>query len=249
MNCQTSMTETAVLNALSAAGVPMADAHRSPAKAKKPVDPLKALRLEMYATKELPAAKLRVLADAKDGLAAFRYAQMLEISGAGDVQGDAAQYYTVALFTGRDFAVGRLVKLLKAGVLNAQPSRLQAARDALELRAKAGNDKAALALADMLIAGQPFGQDPVAARRWLQIATDRQNGEAALKLAFSYLAPAAGQPANAQAARDALKIAAGLDIPGTQATAKTLLAQLGPPAIRPQPRPGPRPGIVQGKTP
>jgi len=191
-----------------------------------PTAELRSWRKQLIAGQTLRASKLRGLADALDGLAAFAYAKRLEDIGDPDVLPDAAHYYSIAAYTGRDFAVNRLVKLVQDPAVVLTASQQKGALDALIRRGKAGNANAALALGRMYEAGHPFGKDAVAARVWLQVAADAGNEDAALKLALQAMVPAPGAPADPDLARRVLSMLAASDNPGKKAMAGTLLARL-----------------------
>jgi TPR repeat protein len=191
-----------------------------------PTPYLQSLHKKMVAGRSLGTKELRALADAADGLAAFRYGKWLEQQGKPQLLPDAAHYYAIASYTDRDFAVRSLVALLALPDLALTETRLKEALDALTLQAKTGNAEAALALSKMYVTGHPFGKNPEAMLKWLEVAAKSGRGDAAIKLALAYMAPTDGQPANLDKARKALDLAATLPDPGTKAMAQTLLARL-----------------------
>ncbi len=192
-----------------------------------PTEHLRNLRRKMTAGRELSTRDLRALADAADGLAAFKYGKWLEEQGKPQLLPDAAHYFAIASYTDRDFAVRRLVALLKLPDLELSASRQKEALDALTRQAQTGNADAAVALSDLYAAGKPFGKDPEAVRHWLNVAATDGRGDAAIKLALAYMLPTDGMAADPVKARAALDLAATQPDPGTKAMAQTLLARLG----------------------
>ena len=191
-----------------------------------PTEHLRSLHKKMIAGRTLGTRDLRALADAADGLAAFRYGKWLEDQGKSQLLPDAAHYYSIASYTDRDFAVRRLVALLVLPDLDLTPTRLGAALDALTHQANTKNADAAFALSNMYAAGHPFGKDPAAMLHWLEVAATNGRGDAAVKLALAYMVPTDGSPVDVAKARAALDLAAAQPDPGTKAMAQTLLARL-----------------------
>lgn len=192
-----------------------------------PTEHLRSLRKKMIAGRTLGTRDLRALADAADGLAAFRYGKWLEEQGKPQLLPDAAHYYAIASYTDRDFALRRLVALLKLPNLELTAPRLTEALQAMTHQAQTGNADAAFALSNMYAAGHPFGKDPQAVLHWLETAANAGRGDAAVKLALAYMLPTDGTPVDTEKARAALDLAAAQPDPGTKAMAQTLLARLG----------------------
>lgn len=207
-----------------------------------PTEHLRNLRKKMTAGRSLATRDLRALADAADGLAAFRYGKWLEEQGKPQLLPDAAHYYAIASYTDRDFAVRRLVALLALPDLELTGARTKAALDALTHQAQTGNADAAMALSQMYEVGKPFGKDPDAIRQWLEVAANTGRGDAAVKLALAYMMPTDGAAPDHARARVALELAAAQPDPGTQAMAKTLMARLG---SMPVPLPLPIEGVTE----
>ena len=191
-----------------------------------PTEHLRSLHKQMIAGRVLATRDLRALADAADGLAAFKYGKWLESQGKPQLLADAAHYYAIASYTDRDFAVRSLVALLALPTLELTAARRNEALDAMSRQSKTGNADAALALSSMFAVGIPFGKDPEAMRHWLEVAAKNGRGDAAVKLALAYMLPTDGIAPNPQKAREALDIAAAQPDPGTRAMAQTLLARL-----------------------
>jgi TPR repeat protein len=192
-----------------------------------PTEHLRSLHKKMIAGRTLGTRDLRALADAADGLAAFRYGKWLEDQGKPQLLPDAAHYYSIASYTDRDFAVRRLVALLILPDLDLTAPRLNEALDAMVHQAQTKNADAAFALSNMYAAGHPFGKDPEAMLHWLEVAANSGRGDAAVKLALAYMVPTDGSQVNPEKARAALAMAAAQPDPGTKAMAQTLLARLG----------------------
>lgn len=192
-----------------------------------PTERLRNLRKKMTSGRALATRDLRALADAGDGLAAFNYGKWLEEQGKPQLLPDATHYYAIAAYTDRDFALRRLVALLTLPDLVLSDTRITEALDALTYQAQTGNADAAMALSQMYAAGKPFGKDPDATRRWLEVAAKAGRGDAAIKLALAYMLPGDGAAPDHQRAREALELAAAQPDPGTKAMAKTLTARLG----------------------
>lgn len=197
---------------------------------------LRALRKRMVAGGMLGAADLRALADAGDGLAAFKFAKLLDESATTPEKtlSSRIHYYSIAAYTGRDFAVAPLLRLMNAtpdpeGVLG--KVRLRGVEDALLSSARRGNGDAALALALAYAEGAPFGPNPEEAQRLILTLADAGTSgaaRAALKLALLAVGPDPAQPVDAAAARAMLRIAAtGPDL-GARAMAENLERLLPP---------------------
>ena len=192
-----------------------------------PTEHLRNLRRQMTAGRSLGTRDLRALADAADGLAAFKYGKWLEEQGKPQLLPDAAHYYAIASYTDRDFALRRLVALLLLPSLELTASRRNEALDAMIHQAKTGNTDAAVALSQMYASGTPFGKDADAVRSWLSVAANAGRGDAAVKLALTYMLPIDGMDADPVKARAALDLAFAQPEPGIKAMAQTLLARLG----------------------
>ena len=192
-----------------------------------PTEHLRNLRKQMIAGRSLGTRDLRALADAADGLAAFKYGKWLEEQGKPQLLPDATHYYAIASYTDRDFALRRLVALLALPNLELTATRQNEALDAMVHQANTGNADAAVALSSMYAAGTPFGKDPDAVRTWLSVAANAGRGDAAVKLALSYMLPTDGMATDLVKARAALDLALAQPEPGIKAMAQTLLARLG----------------------
>jgi hypothetical protein len=196
---------------------------------------IKSLRMRMVAGDALTYGELRRLADAGDGLAAFKVAQMLEAAQVADHQDEAVHYYALAARTGRGFAVPRLVAMLTSGKVALSDAQLANARDALIAQAKAGNPAAALAMSDMYLNDGPFGRDVTKGLAYLNLSAKGGDAKSAMRLALMYLQGTADVPADRTLARVALKIAAASTDLGVRSMAENLLRTIPePPPRRPE---------------
>jgi TPR repeat protein len=201
-----------------------------------PTYALQALRKSMVAGKDIGGSGLQQLADAGDGLAAFRFAQQLEATP-DSKPAVIAHYYAIAAYTGRSFAVSSLVRMLKAHGASFPPATLQQALDALTVQAKSGHVGAGAALGQMYVTGEPFGHDLEKAQMYLALMPEGKNPKAALRLGITLLSDPEDKAQGHPAARAALaKAAAGSDL-GTSLTATTLLGQLDTPVAQAPPMP------------
>lgn len=193
-----------------------------------PTAHLRALRRQMLAGGSLRFVDLRALADAGDGLAAFRLARVMEDSTMPDTSGTKAHYYSIAAYTGRSFAVPSLAKLLVAEGAGYSAARLRHGLNAMTVQALSGNGTAATLLGQMYAEGVPFGRDLALAQQFLGMADGGGHPKAALQLGMALMA----DPANQAAAREALTLAAsGADL-SVRVTAENLLRLI---AVTPNP--------------
>ncbi|MES2433324.1 MAG: hypothetical protein V4586_05800 [Pseudomonadota bacterium] len=198
--------------------------------AKPPVDPvvsrLKTLHKRMISKQELKDSELQELADSGDGLAAFYYARRLEERHTPTVLPSAVHYYAMASYLGREFAMSRMIALMKSPEVTLSDKQIKSGKDALVKLARSGNTAAALGLSDMYAIGQPFPQDTAESRKWLMQAAKAGDANAAQKLAQAAIMPKDGSPPDVPAARAALALMIASNEPGKVAMAQTLLARL-----------------------
>ena len=214
----------ALVLALLAALPARADVVLPPAIAASPA--LKALRKSMLAGRELSDVQLQRLADAGEGLAAARYAKRLEERDDPAFVDDAAHYYSIALYQGRDLALPRLMATLTETKAEFTEGRLRNIRGVLDRAARRGNAKAAAGLAKLLLAGAPFEADIPRARELLLVAAAAGDTDAAMKLALSHIQGEPGLPPDPAAARPALEFALASPDPGVRAMALALARQI-----------------------
>ncbi len=188
-----------------------------------PTAALRAARREMIAGKDISATSLQALADAGDGLAAFRYAKLLGERAVPDPTGVAAHYYAIAAYTGRAFAVPPLASLLKDNGAAYSPSRLTHGLNAMTVQAFSGNPVAATLLGQMYVDGVPFGRDLDQARRFLDMASAGGSPKAVLQLAIVLMSDPVDAAAGHPGARSTLLLAAAGDDLAVRVTAENLL--------------------------
>ncbi len=188
-----------------------------------PTAALRATRRQMLGGEDVGINGLRALADAGDGLAAFRFAKKLEEIDIPDPTGATAHYYAIAAYTGRDFAVRPLARLLRDEGAAYSASRLTNSLNAMTAQALSGNPVAATLLGQMYADGMPFGRDPEKARIYLGMAADAGNPEAVLQLGIALMSDPADAATDHQGARSALTQAATADDLSVRVTAENLL--------------------------
>ena len=191
-----------------------------------PTASLRAIRRKMISGEAMGPKDLRALADAGDGLAAYRYAKLLQTQGLADPTGTAAHYYAIAAYTGRAFAVPPLARLLKDEGAGYSASRLKNGLNAMTVQARSGNSAAATLLGQMYADGVPFGLDVAQAQIFLGMASGGGSPRAALQMGVALMSDAADAQAGHPGARSALiQAASGQDL-AVRVTAENLLRQL-----------------------
>lgn len=191
-----------------------------------PTAALRAARRKMVGGGYVGPSDLRALADAGDGLAAYRYAKMLQASGKPDPTGGAAHYYGIAAYTGRSFAVRPLARLLRQDGAGYSPSRLRNALNAMTVQALGGNAEAATLLGQMHADGVPFGRDLAQAQYFLTMASGGGNPKAMLQLGVALMKDPGDAAAGHVGARSALTLASESDDLSVRITAENLLRLL-----------------------
>ncbi|WP_431298983.1 hypothetical protein [Tabrizicola sp. BL-A-41-H6] len=191
-----------------------------------PTAALRAARRKMVGGGYIGPSELRALADAGDGLAAYRYAKMLQESGKPDPTGGAAHYYGIAAYTGRSFAVRPLARLLREEGAGYSPSRLKNALNAMTVQALGGNAEAATLLGQMYADGVPFGRDLAQAQYFLTMASGGGNPKAMLQLGVALMKDPGDAEAGHVGARSALTLASESDDLSVRVTAENLLRLL-----------------------
>lgn len=191
-----------------------------------PTAALRAARRQMISGEPIGGNKLRSLADAGDGLAAFRYAKLLQEGREPDLTGAIAHYYAIAAYTGRAFAVAPLARLLKAEGSGYSESRLRHCRNAMTVQALSGNADAAVLLGEMYADGVPFGQDMLQAQQFLAMGAGGDNPKGALNLGVALMNDADDAAADHVGAVSALRVAASGSDLSVRVTAENLLRLL-----------------------
>ncbi|MDP3342287.1 hypothetical protein [Frigidibacter sp.] len=210
-----------------------------------PTSALRAARRQMIAGEPMSGSKLQMLADAGDGLAAFRYAKQLQEEGKPDPSGATAHYFAIAAYTGRAFAVAPLARLLKADGSTYSASRLRHCLNAMTVQALSGNAEAATLLGEMYADGTPFGRDLAQAQHFLGMGTGDVSRKAALSLGLALLSDPEDAAAGHVGALSALRVAAEGEDLSVRVTAENLLRQIeaapapgaapeNPPMIQPE---------------
>jgi hypothetical protein len=189
---------------------------------------LRAARKSMVTGGKVSSSQLRALADAGDGLAAYRYGKVLEAADPPAKAGGAAHYYAIAAYTGRAFAVAPLAKLLVAEGDTYGASLLKHSLNALTVQAISGNAQAAAMLGQMYIDGVPFGRDTNEAQHFLSMA-GQNDPAAALKLGIALITDPADARLDHVGARAALILAANGTNLSARVTAQNLLRMLDNP--------------------
>lgn len=188
-----------------------------------PTAALRAARRRMISGGNIGSSDMRALADAGDGLAAFRYAKLLQASDTPDPNGAAALYYATAAYAGRAFAVPPLARLLKDQGANYSAARLKHCLNAMTVQALSGNSVAATLLGQMYADGAPFGRDLVKAQTFLAMAAGGGSPQAVLQLGVALMSDPDDKATGHLGARSALtQAAAGEDL-SVRVTAENLL--------------------------
>lgn len=190
---------------------------------------LQAARKRMVTGGRVSSNDLRALADAGDGLAAYRYGKLLQTSQPPAKPGSAAHYYAIAAYTGRAFAVTPLAQLLQAEGADYGPSLLKNSLNALTVQAISGNAKAAQILGKMYATGVPFGYDLTQAQHFTALA-GQDDPAGALKLGIALMGDAQDAALDHAGAKAALTIAANSSNLSAKVTAENLLRLLDTPS-------------------
>lgn len=190
---------------------------------------LQAARKRMVSGGRVSINDLRALADAGDGLAAYRFAKLLQTASPPAKPGVAAHYYAISAYTGRSFAVAPLAKLLIDEGADYKASLLKQSLNALTIQAISGNAAASKLLGQMYSDGVPFGRDLTQAQHFLTLA-GQSDPAAALKLGLALIADPADAALDHVGARAALGLAMQGSNLSAQITAQNLLRLLDAPA-------------------
>jgi hypothetical protein len=193
----------------------------------KPVDPLKQIRNRMIAGKDVSYKELQTLADSGDDLAQLNLAKRIEADNDPETIDAAARYYRRAAENGRTSALRPLIRLLNADVFLDQPKNLASSQELLEKLAADGDAVARDGLIAMYRAGKPFGLNPARADELLVASAKGGDAKAALDLAFVLLS-GTPEPAEIEAAKGYLKVAAASETLNIRTMAENLLRTLEP---------------------
>lgn len=188
-----------------------------------PTAALQRTRKKMNSGAEMSPKELQSLADAGEGLAAFRFAKYLEDRAEPDPRGIAAHYYAIAAYTGRAFAVPPLARLLKEDGADYGESRLRHGLNAMTVQALSGNTVAATLLGQMYAKGSPFGYDLIKAETYLGMSKGGGSPKAILQLGVALMSDPADAATGHTGARSALTLAAAGEDLSVRVTAENLL--------------------------
>ncbi|ROU03623.1 hypothetical protein [Histidinibacterium lentulum] len=185
---------------------------------------LQQARRRMLAGETISFDDMRELADLGDGLASWRYANRLMALDDPGLVSAAALYYATAAYTGRDYAVRPLVRILEDRETEISEARLGHLENALRSWALRGNRVAQTALIDFYATGHPFGFHPEKAR---QLRLDlAEAGETGAALDFAVRAMSGRGEAEAETVVSMLEAVAASDDLGNRTTAENLLRMI-----------------------
>jgi hypothetical protein len=192
---------------------------------------LQATRKNLLAGKRVTYKQLQALADAGDGVGAFKLAERIQKQADPKLATDALHYYTLAAHDGRDYAVRHMLNILADDRLKLTPSHLASAEAALRARAKKGNAVAVEGLIKLYSQGRPFGEKRDELETLLASGAGEKNGDTAFRMAVMLLSQPTRTPEQTGQATRYLGIARDKGSVGMKAAANNLLAQLTEPAI------------------
>lgn len=194
---------------------------------------LKDIRRRLVKKKRVSFRELRTLADTGDGLAAYRLAERIVSLEKPELLGDAAHYFSIAVFDGRGYAVRPLVAILSNPELDIRENRLKHIERSLQRQASGGQLRAVEALVQLYKAGVPFGFKPEEAHLLMKTVLEKKfDGEIALQLAVNIAGKTPLAPTEISEIRKYLLIAKSSDLPGTRAAAQTLLQNYPAPEMQ-----------------
>lgn len=188
--------------------------------------PLQEARKRLLAGKRVSYGELQALADAKDGIGAFKLAERIQKQGDPKLATDALHYFAIAAYEDRGYAVGRMMEILGNDSLELSPSHLKSAEAALRLQARKGNDKAVEGLIRLYSEGRRFGDKRDELEALLASGIGKKNGDTAFKLAVLLLSDRDRTPEQTEQAARFLAIAEENGSIGMKAAATNILAQL-----------------------
>jgi 23S rRNA U2552 (ribose-2'-O)-methylase RlmE/FtsJ len=197
-----------------------------------PQDPvLKDIRRRLVNKRRVTFSELRRLADTGDGLASYRLAERIVGLDRPDLLGDAAHYFSIAVFDGRTYAVNPLSAILSNPQVKIKDSRLKHIERALLRQARSGQIRAIEALVKLYKSGTPFGAKPEEALALMRsVLEQKHDSEIALQLAVNIARNAPLAPDEIEEIRRYLQIAETSDVLGTRAAAENLLRNFPEPS-------------------
>lgn len=190
---------------------------------------LQATRKNLLAGKRVTYKQLQALADAGDGVGAFKLAERIEKQADPTLASDALHYYALAAFDGRGYAVRHMLNILADDRLELTPSHLASAEAALRAQAKKGNEVAVEGLIKLYSQGRPFGEKREELEALLASGAGKKNGDTAFRMAVMLLSQPTRTPEQTEQATRYLGIARDTGSVGMKAAASNLLAQLTEP--------------------
>lgn len=195
---------------------------------KLPTPELKDARKRMLAGKDVTPDELRALADHGDGLAAQKYERYLSDNAATSTASDIAYYGTIALGTGRVWALPAVVDALRKIDPATEPeARKKAYAAVLYPYAWAGNSLALDAIIDLNGKDKLFGEMSKATQDKIAAQGEKAgDGRVALRLAIALLQKPERSKADLALAQHFLKLAQASDNVQVQATATNLITLL-----------------------
>jgi hypothetical protein len=191
---------------------------------------LQATRKNLLSGKRVTYRQLQALADAGDGVGAFKLAERIQKQGDPTLATDALHYFSLAAHDGRSYAVRHMLNILADDRLDLSPAHLKSAEAALRAEAKKGNDVATEGLITLYSKGHPFGEKRDELEALLASGAGRKNGDTAFRMAVMLLSQPARTPEQTEQATRYLGIARDKGSVGMKAAATNLLAQLTEPA-------------------
>ncbi|KQW29594.1 hypothetical protein ASE36_14340 [Rhizobium sp. Root274] len=191
---------------------------------------LQATRKNLLAGKRVTYRQLQALADAGDGVGAFKLAERIQQQGDPKLATDALHYYSLAAFDGRGYAVRHMLNILADDQVQLSPSHLASAEAALRNQAKKGNEIAVDGLIKLYSQGRPFGEKRGELEALLASGAGKKNGDTAFRMAVMLLSQPSRTPEQTEQAARYLGIARHKGSVGMKAAASNLLAQLTEPA-------------------
>lgn len=187
---------------------------------------LQEARKRLLAGKRVSYGELQALADAKDGIGAFKLAERIQTQGDPKLATDALHYFAIAAYEDRGYAVRHMMAILNDGSLELRPSHLESAEAALRRQARKGNEQAVEGLIRLYSEGRLFGDKRDELEALLASGAGKKNGDTAFKLAVLLLSDRDRTPEETQRATRFLAIAEENGSIGMKAAAGNLLAQL-----------------------
>lgn len=183
-------------------------------------------RKRLLSGKRVSYGELQALADARDGVGAFKLAERIQAQGKPELATHALHYFSIAAYQDRSYAVRHMLTILNDSSFDLQPSHLESAEAALRLQARKGNDQAVEGLIRLYSEGRRFGDKRDELEALLAAGKGKTNGDTAYRLAVLLLSDRDRTPEQTDQATRFLTIAKENGSIGMKAAAGNLLAQL-----------------------